>query len=454
MVAFRVAWALTKDPSLTFLYISSTSKLADKQLLFIKNIFLSKIYRRYWPEMVNEKQSEREEWNKTSIRLDHPLRVDEAVADASIYSAGLTTSITGFHFNVAVLDDVVTDKNAYTEDGRAKVAAQYSLLSSIETGDAQEWIVGTRYDPRDLYQDLMEMEEDVYNDDKELVGSRPVYEIYQKEVEDIGDGTGEFLWPRQMRSDGKMFGFDANTLAKKRAKYLDKRQFRAQYYNNPNDPENQFINDHLFQYYDRRYLEQEGGVWYYKGARLNVIAGIDFAFSTKKRADYTAIAVIGIDADKNIYILDLDRFKTDGKISVYFQHIVDMHMKWGFRRLRAECTQAQKSIVKELKEVYIKSNGLALSVDEYYPSRTEGSKEERIAAILEPRYANGFIWHYKGGHCQTLEEELIMTNPAHDDLKDVVAAAVDAAIAPTFNRHRSTGSNVIPINSRFGGVQF
>jgi hypothetical protein len=49
---------------------------------------------------------------------------------------------------------------------------------------------------------------------------------------------------------------------------------------------------------------------------------------------------------------------------------------------------------------------------------------------LEPKYQNKQIWHYAGGFCQTLEEELIFQNPAHDDCKDALASAVDFAMAP------------------------
>ena len=38
MVAYRVAWSLTKDPTLRVLYISATANLAEKQLGFIKGI--------------------------------------------------------------------------------------------------------------------------------------------------------------------------------------------------------------------------------------------------------------------------------------------------------------------------------------------------------------------------------------------------------------------------------
>ena len=49
LVAYRVVWELTKDPTLRVLYISATANLAEKQLSFMKSIFTSDIYRRYWP---------------------------------------------------------------------------------------------------------------------------------------------------------------------------------------------------------------------------------------------------------------------------------------------------------------------------------------------------------------------------------------------------------------------
>lgn len=461
LIAYRVAWTITKDPTATFLYISSTSGLAEKQLYFIKNILSSKIYRRYWPEMIHPDEGKREKWASDEIIVDHPARMQEGIRDATIKTAGLTTGITGLHFTHAVMDDVVVKENAYSEEGRARVRGQYSLLSSIEsTGtekdstSAFEWVVGTRYDPRDLYNDMIEMEQDIYSDDGDIIGSRPVYEVFQREVEDRGDGTGEFLWPRQQSSTGKWYGFDRQILAKKRAKYLDQMQFRAQYYNNPNDPDNSFIDRSRFQYFDKHFLEQQYGSWFYKENKLNVVAAIDFAFSMNKRADYTAIVVLGVDSDHNYYILDIDRFKTEGKISEYFKHIMYMYDKWGFRKLRAEITVAQIAIVRELKEGYIQPNGLSLTIDEYRPSRHEGTKEERMGAILEPRYANGQMYHYKGGNCQILEDELVLQNPPHDDVKDCLAAAIDVAIAPANRRNRSLNNKVVPINNRFGGVAF
>lgn len=452
MVAYRVAWYITKDPTLRILYISATANLAQKQLSFIKGILTSPVYKRYWPEMVHDDEGKREKWTMSEIAVDHPKRKEEGVRDPTIFTGGLTTSLTGLHCDIAVLDDIVVYENAYTGEGREKVKSQYSLLSSIEGANAKEWVVGTRYHPKDLYSELLEMAEDIYDDDGEIVGSEPIYEIFERAVEDAGDGTGEFLWPRQRRSDGKFFGFDRQVLAKKRAQYLDKTQFRAQYYNDPSDPDTRPVDYDKFQYYQKEHLTNNGGSWYYRDRKLNVFAAIDFAYSTKKRADYTAIVVIGVDFENNVYVLDIDRFKTD-KISDYFAHLLDMINKWDFRKLRAEVTAAQAAIVKELKESYIKPNGLMLKVEEHKPTRHQGTKEERMAAILEPRYDNLSIYHYRGGNCQLLEEELVTNNPPHDDIKDALASCIETAVKPSSNNANKKMNNVV-YHARFGGVSF
>lgn len=452
LIAYRVAWELTKNPTLRVLFISSTSNLAIKQLKFIKDILTNDVYTLHWPEMVNKEETKREKWSEREISVDHPLRKEESIRDPSIFTAGLTSNIVGMHCDIAVLDDVVVQGNAYTEEGRSKVKDQYGLLSSIETSNAREWVVGTRYHSNDLYSDLIGMAIDKVDELGKVYESDPLFEVFERQLESVGDGSGEYLWPRQQRYDGQWFGFNQEIRARKYAQYLNKTHFRAQYYNDPHDTDSATINRSQFQYYDQNFLANIGGRWTFKGSRLNVFAAVDFAYTTNKSSDYTSIVVVGVDVNNNYYILEIDRFKTD-RISEYYSHILKLYEKWGFRKLRAEISAAQSVIVRDLKENYIRKNGLALSVEEYRPSRWQGSKEERIQATLEPRYANQQIWHYKSGNCQALEEELLFANPAHDDIKDALASVVDFAVAPSsiFSNTNTSKPN-FQYHSRWGGV--
>ena len=450
LIAYRTAWWITKHPETTILYVSATADLAEKQLYAIKQIIDSEIYRRYWKDMIHPEEGKREKWAVAEIAVDHPQRKLEGIRDATCKAVGLTSNTTGFHADVVVLDDIVVPGNAYTEEGRSKVAAAYSQLASIENPGAFEWVVGTRYHPRDIYDTMVNMKESIYDDTGNLETEENVYELFQKVVET----NGEFLWAKQKRSDGKSFGFDAKELARIKAKYVDITQFYAQYYNDPNNSEAANISTDNFQYYDRAVLQNREGDWYIRDRKLNIFAAIDFAFSLRKYADSTALVTVGVDHQGNYYVLDIDRFKTD-RIVDYYEHILRAWEKWGFRKLRAEITVAQQTIVKELKDSYLKPNGIPLVIDEFRPTRYLGDKKQRIGALLEPKYHNNQIWHYKGGNCQVLEEELSQVHPPHDDVKDALANAIAISVIP---RQRSNGVSMMSSNvlthSRFGGVTY
>ena len=450
---FLALWELTRDPTKRILYISNTSTLAEKQLGFIKDIMTSSIYRRYWPEMVHEEEGKRKRWTTTEIAVDHPKRAAEGIRDPSIMTAGLTTSIVGLHFDIAILDDVVTGDNAYTEEGRSKVNRQYSFLASIEGAEAREVVVGTRYHPKDLYNEMLSMTYSIFDDEGNEIDKESVYEIFEREVEDRGDGSGQFLWPRQQREDGKWYGFDQKIWQTKFAKYLDKTQFFAQYYNKPNAATEGAIARGCFQYFEPQHLKQSQGHWFLNGKRINLIAAVDFSYTLSLRSDYTAIAIVGIDQDRNYYVLDLDRYKTKS-IKEHFTHLLELHKRWDFKKLVVEAVSGAVPLINELKESYLKPNGIMLTIEEVKPTKHDGTKQERLKAILDPRYTNMQVWHSRHGNIQTLEDELVLQFPPHDDCKDAVANAMHFAIAPSRNLGVYLDSNVYQLRSysRFGGL--
>ena len=448
LAAYRTAWYITNHPETTVLYVSATADLAEKQLYAIKQIIDSPIYRRYWSNMIHPEEGKREKWAVAEIAVDHPQRKLEGIRDATCKAVGLTSNTTGFHADIVVLDDIVVPSNAYSEDGREKVTNAYSQLASIENPGAEEWVVGTRYHPKDIYDTMINMKETYYDNEEDEESEIEVYELFQRVVEI----EGEFLWAKRTRKDGKAFGFDAKELARIKAKYIDTTQFYSQYYNDPNTTENARINSDNFQYFDKAALNVKDGDWYIRDRKLNIFAAIDFAFSLRRQADYTALVVVGVDHQANYYVLDIDRFKTE-KIVDYYQHILKSWEKWGFRKIRAEVTVAQQTIVKELKDSYLKPNGIPLSVDEFRPTRSLGDKAQRVGAVLEPKYDNLQVWHYKGGNCQTLEEELVMVHPPHDDIKDALSNAMAISLAPKLRMTQGLGFNKpLPTHSRFGGI--
>lgn len=447
-MAVYVAWQIARDPTSTFLYLSATATLAEKQLYLIKGMLESENFKLLWPDMLADDPGKRDRWTNSEINVDHPMRRERGIRDATIAVGGMTKTIAGLHPKFIVLDDIVVPENAQTKEGRDQVRSIYSYLASIESSDGYQFVTGTRYHPDDIYKDLLEMQEEVYNEFGDMVGTRLVYDT----IIEVVEKGGQFLWPKQKADDGKDYGFDAQLLATKKAKYLHLDQFYAQYYNNPNIGSGSSIKADRFKYYEPKFLRQEYGKMLYKQKRLNLYASMDFAYSKDKRADYTSIVVIGMDEDREIYILDIDRFRTTD-INEYVEKLVAMQAKWNFKRMAAEVTGAQTVLVDIIKN-RMWENGAMITIDEVRPTRHDGTKEERMEAALKPLYENTKIWHFRGGYCSLLEEELQVQYPPHDDIKDALAVACSKVTPPAKSgwKMNDAVNTRLTTHPTFGGV--
>jgi phage terminase large subunit-like protein len=440
ILAYWCAWHIINNPDTTILYASATSDLTEKQINFIKNILTCEVSRKYWPELLQPEEGKRELWRAMEFAVDHWKRKDEVIRYPTCKGTGVGGNITGFHADVVILDDLVVMENAETKTGREDVRRSYSLYNSILNPNGKIKGIGTRYHPEDLYNDLMNAAEEVFDDKGKVIEEKSMFTVMQAVVEK----DGEFLWPRRPRQDGKWFGFDKSTLSKIKANYLDKAQFFAQYYNDPSDPSNKKIENFL--YYERENVKiGVGGKLFVGSSAVNVYAAIDIAATMTDRSDYTAIVVIGMSGDHKVFVLDIDRFKTD-KISVMAEHLDRLYAKWKWIRLRAEVNAAQNLAVEQIKE-FNRQKGIFYNIEKCHELR---NKELRIMTNLEPRYAQGMIYHYRGGNCQILEDELIASKPPHDDVSDCLAAAIEIAIPPSV----TISNNVVKLNyhPRFGGI--
>lgn len=420
IIGMYCCWMIMKNPAITILYYSSTTDLAEKQLRSIKQTLEAKIHQKLWPDLINPVEGNREKWSSSEICVDSPIRAKEGIRDSTVATAGLTTTTTGSHADLIVLDDLV-EPNNNNPTGRRLVEERYSQMQSILNAGGKIVAVGTRYDPKDLYDHLLNTYEEQYDHDGNLIGKKKSWSVFQREVEK----DGEFLWPRSKRSDGKAFGYNMQELARIKGSYIDKSQFYAQYYNDPNRVGASKYNASNFIYYEKEKLQEANGKWSIAGKRMNLFAAIDFAYSLSDSADSSCIAVVGITADKLYYVIELDRFKTD-RIQDYFDHVSRLHSKYHFRKLRGEATVAQSVIVKYLKDK-LASSGMSLAIDEYKPIK---DKDERMNAVLRPLYEDNKVFHYKGGNCELLEAELLAAKPEHDDIKNAVADAIEIAVPP------------------------
>lgn len=455
VLATWVAWYITKNPSHTVAYVSANSDLSVYQVGVIKTILESDTHRQLWPETLNwVKQTDgtykhvpEYKWSELEFRTAHPKR--KGVREPCVKATSVGSTVTGFHFNVLALDDLVTAKNYNSEVERLKVERTYSEFATVATTGSLTRVVGTRYHEKDLYRKVLEKENMVlFSDEGEVIGDELLFKVNCREVEDRGDGTGHFLWPRKQMKNGEWYGFDIKELARKKAKYASNlEQFYAQYYNNPNDPSLAKLDRSQFTYYKPSSLTRFEGNWSMKGKKLSVTAAMDIAFTDGKRSDWTALVVVGQDTAGIFYVLGLDRIKTVDYNDIY-ELAFNMQDKWDFRKIHVECNAGGKMIAEGLKREATRLSRF-LAVSQHNRTRHEGTKAERMAQWLDPLYSNQTIYHPQTGIIELLEEELLLTNPPHDDLKDTLATAVEKSKKPAQARHSVVVN--IKANSRWGG---
>lgn len=451
-IAVWTVWQITKNPATSIVYLTAGEDLGKAQMYAIKGMLTSSDYMTVWPEMVSKEEAKRDTWSAWAINVDHPLRKMMGTRDNTVIVKTVKSNFTGLHCDLMVYDDIVVPGNAYSPTGRTEVKRAISQASSVLNPGGKIRAVGTRYHPNDIYNDFKNELVPVYDDEGSIVGEYPAWELMEEPTEDKGDGTGNFLWPRIKGPNGHWYGFDVKELAKIKARYFslgERAQYFAQYYNEPNDPESNRLGHDSFQYYEPRHLQMIDGDWYFKDERLNLYAAADFAFTDSTRSDYTAIVVIGRNSKGMIYVLDMEQFRTS-RFETYYTKIIELHKKWEFRKMKVESNAGANVISNYIKD-RVREEGFALALEAKASSSKQGSKEQRIAAILEPRYENGDIFHYKAGLVHELEEQLIQERPAHDDLKDALAAAVEISVSP---HRRANKSKVTPIKAhpRFGGL--
>jgi len=460
-IAVYCVWRITFEPWTTITYLVSQEDLGKAQLHAIKQMMLGDTYTQLWPEMFAEKvernKKERGVWSAYAFDVDHPCRKERSVRDHTVIMKTVKSNAQGLHSDGLVFDDVVVPQFADTAIGRKELSRSLGYFSSILNPGGWIKAVGTRYHPEDAYQSMIEAKIGIWDSEvQDFTTQIPLWDVMERVVEDSYDrsGTGHFLWPRtESPIDGKLYGFNISELSKIKADYISHQglvHFFSQYYNDPNDIGSARLNRSKFQYYEKKYLEKEFPNVRYKGTKLNVYAAMDVAWATDAKADYTAIAVVGIDHDGFIYVLDLERFRTSN-FQEYYEKVHYLQHEWGFRRILVE-TNAAGSLVAQELEAFIRRNGGSLVVERRAATHRSGSKEEKWAAVLEPRYDSKSVFHFRGGLTPELEEELLSARPRNDDLKDALCAAISIAKPPAskrFNYKELRNSNVVV--GRFGG---
>lgn len=264
---------IARDPEITVGIFSHTKPVARKFLLQIKkeletNLDLLRTYQDvFWADPKRQAPAWSEEKGLIVRRKGNPK-------EATLEGHGLVDGQpTGAHFRLRVYDDVVTQESVNTPEQVNKTTSAWELSDNLgargEDGRLRAWHVGTRYSFADTYQAIID---------------RGALKVRVHPATDTGLATGTPVFLTAEAWADKKLKQSSATIA-------------CQQLMNPAAGNEAMFNKDWLSYMDIR------------PATLNVYIMVDPAHSKKKDSDNTAMAVVGIDASGNKYLLDGYRHK-------------------------------------------------------------------------------------------------------------------------------------------------
>jgi phage terminase large subunit-like protein len=304
------------------------------------------------------------------------------------------------HFKLMVYDDVVTGESVSTPDMIAKVTTAWerSLALSSEGGAVR--YIGTKWHYADTYRTILER--------RAATERRHPATI---------DGT----------AGGKPVLFSKERLAETRQR-MGPYTFAAQFLLDPAAERDQAFHDDWLRYFD----PDEGST-----DEMHKYILVDPASSKKKGSDFTVMAVIGLGADENYYLLDAvrDRLNLTERCAALFQ----LHRKWRPERVGFE----RYGMLSDIEYIHEKQR-LENYRFEIVELGGKLSKEDRIRRLI-PIFESGRFYLPKSLWRVNLEgrrEDLVAAfveqeyKPfpvaVHDDFFDAISRICDAEVGTTW----------------------
>lgn len=344
--------------------------------------------------------------------------------EPTIMCAGVEKSITGYHYDMIVGDDLVSKNNVTTAEQIKKVVDFYKDFNNLldrTKGNPEMLIVGTRWHFLDLYQHIQDNEQDDFA------------------ILNVGayKDDGSLRFPNILSAQ------ELDRLRKSQGSYL----FSCNYLNNPIDEENAKFSKDWIHYYNLKFggkltpvTEDSRPKEYYNIKDCNVFLHIDPATSDQKRGDFTAFIVSAISPEDFVYILEAKREKIN--LTQLISKIFDYYKKYNPRKILIEMQATQAMIKFPLFEEQ-KKRRIYLPIEEIQHS-WQKRKEDRIMGLV-PRFEYGTI--FIKNDMQDLEDELIRFPVGqHDDLIDALSFGLNYWRKPTKHTVQE-----IPRNS-FAGI--
>lgn len=261
------------NPEITIGVFSHTKPVARKFMLQIKQeLEANKELQETYPDVFySDPKNESSKWSEEKGIV---VKRKSNPKEATVESHGLVDGQpTGAHFMLRVYDDVVTRESVSTSDQVEKTTSAWELSDNLgargEDGKTRAWHFGTRYHFGDSYNTILER-------------GALIPRLFP--ATDSGLPTGKPVFLSDEAWEAKKLAQGPATIS-------------CQQLQNPAAGNEAMFKKEWLSFIDIR------------PATLNVYIMVDPAHSKKKGSDNTAMAVIGIDAGNNKYLLDGYRHK-------------------------------------------------------------------------------------------------------------------------------------------------
>lgn len=391
-----ITFALTiqdilNNPEVTIGIFSHTRPIAKAFLKQIKLEFESNERLKGWfPDVLwaNPKK-ESPKWSEDEgITVKRTSNPKESTVEAWGVVDGQPTSK---HYQKLVYDDVVTKESVTSPEMMAKTTDALALSYNLGTITGVKRFIGTRYHFNDTYSILLER-------------GTAVPRLYPATDDGKIDGAPVFLTKEQLVIKRRDMG-----------PYV----FGCQMMQNPKADETQGFKEEWLKYHRPA-----------SSAGMNVYILVDPASAKKKDSDYTAVWVLGLASDRNVYVLDIvrDRLSLTQRADMLF----GLHRRWrpkavGYERygMMADIEHIKDRMDREIYHFDIIELGGAMP------------KIDRIRRLI-PLFEQGRIFaphallktNYEGVEVDLVkafvkEEYTAFPVGSHDDMLDALARLLD-----------------------------
>ena len=368
-------YRLLLNPNLRVLISSETQKNASKFAREIRQHYESnQRFRACYGDWVNHQTG----WRDSEFIVAQRTKV---LKESSVMASSLEKqNITGLHFDLIILDDVVSRNNTINSDQIDKTLDYYRLLLSVLDPEGDIYICGTRWSYLDLYA-WIESQDNPENKNFDIMIKPAI----------ASDGT--LLMPEVLTQ-----------------KFLDEQRatqgesiFSHQYLLQATVSEEQSFRPEQIQFYEY----SPGGLFYF--------ISVDPAISTEADADFTGLIVNGVDYDSHWWIQEA----IEAKISP--TETMDLIFKFAEKyqpmmAIGLEKFMLEKVFMLNLQEEMNK-RGVSIPIKEVATDNRH-SKEYRISS-LKPLFEAGRI-HIRKEHEALYRQIVGHPRIRHDDVIDAL----------------------------------